>query len=346
MASASNKPSQSRERPMNKRSLQLLAGLCLFSGGPGWLGGLDAQQPPQFTSVRRLTNSELALTFSGPVGTNYRIDAGTTLSNWTALVTLATNTATSLQYTDSAAPFLDGRFYRATELTGTNIISGDHLATTNGDVVIHPLFHATFLMTWNGINIFNDPADDGSFQSRYVGLPKANLILVSHSHGDHFSSSRINSVRATNAIIVAPQAVYNSLSTALRTNTIVLTNGASTNILGLTVEAIPAYNANHSLGSGNGYVLTLGDKRIFISGDTGNVAEIRDLANIDVAFLCMNTPFTMTPAQATNCVRAFRPGIVYPYHYRNDTGTQTNAAWFKQILGSDPGIEVRLRRWY
>jgi len=328
---------------MKRRFAPLTLGLAIALG---WLGWSQAQQAPQFTGIRVLTNSEIGLTFSGPVGSNYLIEAGTSLSNWAALVTLPTNPVTSLQYTDSAALFLGSRFYRATELTGTNIVSGDHLATTNGDVVIHPLFHATFVLSWNGITIYNDPDDDAAFQSRYVGLPKADLILVSHEHGDHFSASRINSVRATNGIIVAPQAVYNGLSAALRTNTIVLTNGASTTVRGVGIEAIPAYNGNHSRGSGNGYVVTLGGKRLFISGDTGDVAEIRALTSIDVAFLCMNTPFTMTPAQATNSVRGFRPKIVYPYHFRNDSGTLTNAAWFKRILGTDPGIEVRLRRWY
>jgi L-ascorbate metabolism protein UlaG (beta-lactamase superfamily) len=331
---------------MNRRSFHLLAGLCLITGGLGWLAWLNAQQPPQFTGIRLLTNSEIGLTFIGPVGTNYRIDATTTLSNWSALVTFPTNTTTSLQYTDSAARFLEARFYRATELTGSNIISGDHLATTNGEVILHPLFHATFMMNWNGINIYNDPADDAAFQSRYLGLPKADLILVSHSHSDHFSAGRINSVRGTNAVIVAPQAVYNSLSAALKAITIVLTNGASTNVVGVGIDAIPAYNSNHPLGSGNGYVVTLGGKRVFISGDTGNIAEMRALADIDVAFVCMNIPFTMTVNEATNAISAFRPRVVYPYHYRDQSGNLGNANTFKQRLDKDLGIEVRLRRWY
>jgi L-ascorbate metabolism protein UlaG (beta-lactamase superfamily) len=93
-------------------------------------------------------------------------------------------------------------------------------------------------------------------------------------------------------------------------------------------------------------VLTLGDKRIYASGDTDNAPEIRALPNIDVAFLCMNTPFTMLTTDATNAVRAMRPEVVYPYHYRNQDGTTGNAALFKQQLGSDLGIEVRLRKWY
>jgi L-ascorbate metabolism protein UlaG (beta-lactamase superfamily) len=108
-----------------------------------------------------------------------------------------------------------------------------------------------------------------------------------------------------------------------------------------------AFNSNHSpLGFGNGYVLTIADKRIYISGDTGDAPEIRALTNIDVAFLCMNIPFTMTAKDATNAVRAMRPKVVYPYHYRDQSNAITNAATFKKWLGTDLGIEVRLRAWY
>lgn len=117
-------------------------------------------------------------------------------------------------------------------------------------------------------------------------------------------------------------------------------------MLGLDVTAVPAYNSYHPYGSGNGYVLTIGDRRIYISGDTGDVPEIRGLTNIDVAFVCMNQPYTMTVSQATNVVRAIRPKVVYPYHYRDAAGTTMNAAFFKQQLGLDLGIEVRLRKWY
>jgi L-ascorbate metabolism protein UlaG (beta-lactamase superfamily) len=147
-------------------------------------------------------------------------------------------------------------------------------------------------------------------------------------------------------VIVVPQAVYNSLTTVQKTLAVILTNGASTNLLGLTVQAVPAYNANHALGSGNGYVVTIGGRRIYASGDTGNISEMRALQDIDVAFVCINQPFTMTVNEATNAVRAFRPKVVYPYHYRDQSGTVTNAAAFKQRLGNDLGIEVRLRKWY
>ena len=100
------------------------------------------------------------------------------------------------------------------------------------------------------------------------------------------------------------------------------------------------------MGAGNGYVLTIGGRRIYLTGDTGNTAELRALADIDVAFLCTNQPFTITNNDATNDVRAFLPKVVYPYHYRDQNGSTTNAAGFKQRLGVDTGVEVRRRRWY
>lgn len=332
---------------MKMRRLQFLVWPCLFGGCAGWLLWLPAQEAPQFTGVRRLTNNEIALTLNAPTGLSYRIDAARDLADWNGLVTLPTNNTTSLQHTDSAAPYLNARFYRATRLTGTNIVSGDHLATTNGDVIIHPLYHASLAMSWNGKTIYNDPDDDPAYEFTYQGLPKADLILVSHSHGDHFSTTKIEAVRGTNALIIAPQTVYNSLTAAQKTKAIVLNLGNSTNIMGLTVQAVYAFNANHSpLGFGNGYVLTIGGKRIYLSGDTGDAPEIRALTNIDVAFHCMNIPFTMTVNEATNAVRAFRPKVIYPYHYRDQSGATANAALFKQRLGTDLGIEVRLRKWY
>jgi L-ascorbate metabolism protein UlaG (beta-lactamase superfamily) len=309
----------------------------LLPGSACW----NALQPPQFSSLQQLTNREIRLTLTAPAGRSYRIETTTNAQDWNGLFTFPTNVTTSLQHTDSAAPYLPARFYRAAQLTGTNILSGDHLATTNGDVVFRPVDHASFVMQWNDKFIYNDPAS-GS----YAGIPKADLILISHTHSDHFQPTVLAGVWKANTIFIAPQAVYNSMAGSFRSNTIVLANGAATNVLGINIEAVPAYNGNHPLGSGNGYVLTIGGKRIYISGDTGNQPELRALTNIDVAFLCINLPFTMSVSDATNCVRAMRPKVIYPYHYRNQGGDTTNAAAFKQRLGTDLGIEVRLRKWY
>jgi hypothetical protein len=247
----------------------------------------------QFTGIQRLTNGDVLLQLKAQAGFYYRIETSTSLPHWNAWFTLLSTGPN--QYTDSAAPYLGGRLYRALELTGTNILTGDHLATDDGDVVIHPINHASFVMSWNGRTIYNDPVGGAA---PFQGLPRADLILVSHDHSDHFDASTLNAVKGSNTVIIAPQTVFGSLSATLKSLTLVLTNGATTNILGLTIDAVPAYNSNHPRGRGNGYVLTIGGKRIYMSGDTGDIPEMRALEAIDVAFLCMNVPFTMNVNQA------------------------------------------------
>ncbi len=330
---------------MKTRRLHFLTRLSLFALCVGVLGSLHAQTL-QFTRVQRLTNNEVALTLTAPVGSAYRIESSTNGADWNGYLTFATNVTTSLQNTDSAAPYFPTRYYRAVQLTGSNIVAGEHLATTEGDVIIQPRNHATFVMQWNGKMIYNDPASPAT----YTGLPKADLILVSHNHGDHFDLNAINAVRGSNVVIIVPQLVYNGLTAAQKTNAIVLTNGAVTNVLGLTVEAIPAYNipsspsSYHPLGVGNGYVLTIGGKRIYIAGDTEDVPAMRALTDIDVAFLPMNRPFTMFVSNAVSATREFRPKTVYPYHFSGSPASDLNL--FKRQVGTDLGIEVRLRKWY
>ena len=316
--------------------------LAVFLGGCCRTTLLQAQTPPQFSSVQPAANQEIGLTLSGKAGAYYQIDAASDLAAWSALATIASGAAASLQYTDSAAPFLATRYYRARQLAGSNVFIGDHLSTSNGDVIMQPRGHATLLLSWQDKTIYVDPTNTIAFS----GVPKADLVLITHSHSDHFNTTAINTDRATNGIIVTSQSVYNQLTTAQKPFARVLGYGASTNLLGLDVQAVPAYNSYHPLGTGNGYVLTIGGRRIFISGDTGNTPELRALTNIDVAFVCMNQPFTMTVAESTNAVTAFRPKVVYPYHYRDQSGTTASAGLFKQQLRPDLGIEVRLRKWY
>jgi len=316
--------------------------IALLLTGGGWLA---AQNGLQFSPAQRLTNKEIALTLTTSNGF-YRIEAATALPAWNSLVTLLGTNTTVNQYTDSAAPFLDARYYRALQLDGTNFLTGDHLVTSNGDVVIHPMNHASFALSWNGRIIYNDPTNlTGS-------LPRADLILVTHAHGDHFSAAALANLRQTNGIIVAPASVYNSLSTALKTNTIMLTTGASTNVLGMFLEAVPMYNitpANttfHPKGAGNGYVLNIGGKRLYVSGDSEDTPEMRALQNIDVAFLNMNQPYTMNLSQAVSAVRAFHPGVVYPNHFKNQDNSFTDLNSFKQQVMTNPAVEVRFRKWY
>ena len=225
--------------------------------------------------------------------------------------------------------------------TAENKLDGDKIATRDGDLVVHPINHATFAMAWKDKTIYVDPVGGGK---RFDGLPKPDLILVTDIHGDHLDAGTLEAIGGS-ATIVAPAAVAEKLPEKLQTT--VLANGESKSVAGISVEAVPMYNLTadrlkfHNKGRGNGYVVTLGGKRVYISGDTEDIPEMRALKNIDVAFVCMNLPYTMTIEQAAGAVREFKPKIVYPYHYR---GSDTEK--FKQLVGSDGGVEVRLRDWY
>jgi L-ascorbate metabolism protein UlaG (beta-lactamase superfamily) len=319
-----------------RRGLALPVGLPLAI-----LGVLAAHAVPQLIGVERQSNSEILLRTSATAGEHYRLDVTNDLSGWNGLATV--RSAGNDQFTDTGAPKLDRRFYRAEAVAGGTVLTGDHIQTGSGDVIIHPVNHASFGMSWNGKMIYNDPVGSSGL---YSGFPKADLILVSHGHGDHFNNATLDAVRNTGAVIVAPQAVWNSMTAALRLMTTVLANGASTSAHGVTIDAVPAYNSNHPQGVGNGYVVTLGGKRFYMAGDTGFVAEMSALTNIEVAFICMNEPFTMTVTAAVSAVRSFSPRIVYPYHFRNQNGTFADLNSFKQQVSTNPGTEVRIRTWY
>jgi len=304
---------------------------------------VHAQPDLQFQPPAVLTNGELRLALSAPTGIVCRILTSLNLTQWQGMLTLAS--AGMNQHTDSAAPYFSSRFYRAAQAE-SNALTGDHLATEQGDLVIHPINHASFVMGWNGRRIYVDPVGSATL---YAGLGRADLVLVTHGHGDHYSATTLNAVTNTGCVIVAPSAVYNSMSASLKALTTVLTNGSSTSALGIGIEAIPAYNftaPNHPRGVGNGYVLTVGGRRVYICGDTEDIPEMRALSNIDVGFACINTPYTMTVSQAVSAVRAYRPKVVYPLHYRNADGSHADLQAFKRGVGSDLGIEVRLRKWY
>lgn len=223
-------------------------------------------------------------------------------------------------------------------------LTGDLIPTSAGDLIIHPVNHATFVMAWNGKTIYVDPVGGAG---RFKGLPRPDLILLTDIHGDHLNADTLTAVVGGDTKIVAPGAVAEKLPETLRRQTTVLPNGQSQAFLGISIEALPMYNLTpdrlnfHTKGRGNGYVLTLGGKRVYISGDTEDIPEMRALKNIDIAFLCMNLPYTMDVDHAASAVREFRPKIVYPYHSRG-----SDLDKFKKMVGDDRGVEVRLRDWY
>ena len=206
-------------------------------------------------------------------------------------------------------------------------------------VEIVPITHGSLILKWNGQVIHVDPWSRGN----YEGQPKADLILITDIHGDHLDPAQVEAVKKSGTIILAPAAVQASLSEAR-----VLNNGERMEALGIGIEAIPMYNLQrgpeegklfHDKGRGNGYVLTLGAERVYISGDTECVPEIEALQNIDHAFMCMNLPYTMPPPEAAACVNSFRPKRVYPYHYRD-----SDVEEFRQAVTA--GVEVILLKWY
>lgn len=301
-----------------------------------------AQTPANFTGIQRLTNGTVELRWSATSGSLHRIESSTDLATWQGLVT-ATGSVTPKLVADPAAGNAEARFYRAVAVTDPLAITGDHVATDAGEITIHPVNHASFVLRWGSTFLYNDPVGAAS---TYAGIARPNLILVSHSHGDHFSATTLDALQQPGTWIIAPAAVYSSLSQKLKALTIPLANGQQTNVLGLTVEAIPAYNSNHPKGTGNAYVVTMDGRRFFMSGDTGNTAEMRALSGIDVAFMCMNVPFTMSLTDALNAARGFKPKVIYPYHYRNQDGSLADLAGFKRQLSDQVETEVRLRAWY
>jgi L-ascorbate metabolism protein UlaG (beta-lactamase superfamily) len=223
-------------------------------------------------------------------------------------------------------------------------LTGDRLATSSGDLVIHPINHATLALGWNKITIYVDPVGGAA---RFANLPKPDVILLTDIHGDHLSIETLKAVAGDKTMLVAPPAVTNQLPAELRKQITVLTNGQKATVAGFPCEAVAAYNLTaerskfHVKGRGNGYVVTLGNKRVYLSGDTEDIPEMRALRDIAVAFICMNLPYTMTEEQAAAVVREFRPKIVYPYHCRG-----RDLEKFKKLVGDDAGVEVRLRDWY
>src|SRR5262245_39457788 len=212
--------------------------------------------------------------------------------------------------------------------------------TSSEPVRITPLNHASTLIQAGGKFIYLDPAKPVDFTAK----AKADLILITDIHGDHMDSDAIKAISKRGTEILAPPAVVQSVTAAKA-----IANGETRTWQGWTIQAIPAYNLKrgpetgklfHDKGRGNGYVLVYGGKRFYFSGDTEGVPEMRALQNIDVAFVCMNLPYTMPPDEAAEAVKAFHPKIVIPYHYRG-----SDLSVFKKGLEGS-GIEVRLLDWY
>jgi len=226
----------------------------------------------------------------------------------------------------------------------------DILKTSHGKINIHPIGHASFVLTYDDKTIFIDP--QGALK-KYSGFPSPDLILLTDIHGDHLDIELLDLLNTSKAQFIVPQAVADKMPKKHKNQLVILKNGQLVYRLDFTINAIAMYNLPESVdtfhpkGRGNGYILTIDDRTIYISGDTEDIIEMRSLRNIDLAFICMNLPYTMDIHQAASAVLEFKPSIVYPYHYRGKNKQFLDVEKFKKIVESkDEDIEVRLRNWY
>lgn len=217
----------------------------------------------------------------------------------------------------------------------------DTLPTSAGPVTLTPIHHGTLAFGFQGKTLVVDPwtsAPPGA-------LPKADLVLLTDLHPDHFDPAALELVRKDGTVLVVPEVLRAKLQGAK-----VLKNGERTTELGIEIEAVPMYNLKrgpeagklyHDKGRGNGYVLGFADKRVYVSGDTECIDEMKALERIDLALVCMNLPFTMTPEEAASCVSTFKPKVVIPYHYRG-----SDLSVFSRALAGVDGVDVRVRDFY
>ena len=224
------------------------------------------------------------------------------------------------------------------------------LKTANGIIEIQPILHGSLVLTFQNTTIYVDPYGGTKL---YKGIKTPDILLITDIHGDHLDEKTLDAIDTSKTIFITPQAVSNKISEKYKSKITVLSNGQGIHRFDMFIEALPMYNLpenppskKHPKGRGNGYLLKIDDKQIYISGDTEDIQEMRTLQNIDLAFICMNLPYTMTIKQAANAVLEFQPKIVYPYHYRGQDGF-SDVAEFKNLVNSkNKNIEVRLADWY
>jgi len=215
----------------------------------------------------------------------------------------------------------------------------DVIKTSAGELKITFLGHGTLMFSFGGKIIHVDPY---SSVADYTRLPKADLILICHEHQDHLDPKALGAIRTEKTVVVANPTAGKQVE-----RSIVMKNGDVRTVEGLKIEAVPAYNVVHKRetgepfhpkGVGNGYIITFGDKRVYVAGDTENIPEMKELKNIDIAFLPMNLPYTMTPEMVADAAKAIKPKILYPYHYG-----QTDTSQLVNLLRGTKEIEVRIR---
>ena len=227
----------------------------------------------------------------------------------------------------------------ATTVTAAEGPPTDRIATSAGPLDLTFLGHGTLMLTFKDTVLHVDPYGK---VADYAALPRADLVLLTHDHADHLDQAALALVRTPVTDIVLPPVCADRVQGGL-----ILKNGETRTVRGITVTAVPAYNLVHHRdngepfhprGAGNGYLLDFGDTRLYVAGDTENIPEMAALKDVDIALLPMNLPYTMTPEMVADAARAFRPRILYPYHY-GDTDPQR----LVELLRDQPDIEVRIR---
>ena len=245
-----------------------------------------------------------------------------------------------------------GPFYDSNPMENAGKIQPPPPPSSNSetrDIKIFPVEHATAILEWKDITIYIDPVGGAE---AFKGQKQPDLVLITDIHGDHFSLETLQALNTEKAKIMVPQIVADKLPSEFTPQIDVLNNGESKERFGINVEAIPMYNLReeakdfHIKGRGNGYVLNMGKQRIYFSGDTEDIPEMRALQNIDKAFICMNLPYTMTVESAADAVLEFKPKQVYPYHYRGRPDISDVAKFKEMVNKENTNIEVIQLDWY
>lgn len=227
------------------------------------------------------------------------------------------------------------------EVLGTSQV--ERFTTKTGkELSIKLIKHGSLQLDYDNTILYVDPVPNfGNMHVDYSTYPKADFILITHEHGDHLNIETINNLSKENTLVLLNEKSRQQFG---KGETVRNFETRSLNP-SISLEVVPAYNITpdhlkfHPKGNGNGYILTIDGLRIYIAGDTENIEEMANFANIDVAFLPVNQPYTMTPEQAIKATELFNPKILYPYHYG-----QTDVTPIKEYFDrKETGVEVRIR---